>query len=79
MLLKSNYEIYSLIGYNIKKYRKKQKITQYELAKKCGYSYSYIKKIEGKESPKNFSILTIYNISIALGIDIKCLFDDNDI
>ena len=34
MLLKSNYEIYSLIGYNIKKYRKKQKITQYELAKK---------------------------------------------
>ncbi len=79
MNLKENYQIYSLVGANIKKYRQKNKLTQQELAIKSGYSYSYIKKIEGKYSPKNFSILTLYNISKALDIDIKCLFDEKNI
>lgn len=79
MHLKENYKIYTLVGENIRKYRKKQSLTQQELANKSGYSYSYIKKIEGKESPKNFSILTLYNISKALDIDIKHLFDNDDI
>ena len=58
MYLKENYQIYYIVGKNIKKYRQEKKITQKELARKCGYSYSYIKKIEGRESPKNFSLLT---------------------
>lgn len=79
MYLKENYQIYYIVGKNVKKYRQEKKITQQELAKKCGYSNSYIKKIEGKGSPKNFSLLTIYNISKALDIDIKCLFEGSDI
>jgi len=67
------------VGENIKRYRKKSNLTQQELAIRSGYSYSYIKKIEGKESPKNFSLLTLYNLSKALNIDIKCLFEDDDI
>lgn len=79
MLLKENYEIYKLVSINIKKYRKLNNMTQYELAKKSGYSYSYIKKIEGPKCPNNYSILTLFNISKCLNISIKCLFDEIDI
>ena len=79
MALKEKYKIYLIVRRNIIKYRKKSGLTQEELAKKSGYSYSYIRKIEGPESPKNFSLLTLYNISNALNVNIKCLFEDNDI
>ena len=72
-------DIYLIVSQNIKKYRKNQKLTQKELAKKCGYSYAYIRRIEGQNCPKNFSILTIYNICEALKIDISSIFKDNDI
>ncbi len=78
-MLKENYQIYFIVVNNIKKYRKAKGITQQELANLTGYSYSYIKKIEGPNSPKNFSILTLYNISKALDVDIKCLFEENNI
>lgn len=71
--------IYLTVSKNIKKYRKQQKITQQELATKSGYSYAYIRRIEGPKCLKTFSILTLYNISKALNIDIKCLFDEQDI
>lgn len=79
MKLKENYKIYKIISQNIKKYRLKRNMTQKEFAKKCGYSHSYIKKIEGSNSPKNFSILTLYNISLALDIELKSLFEDDNI
>ena len=76
----SNYEdVYFTISKNIKKYRKVNKMTQYDLAVKSGYSYAYIRRIEGPKCIKNFSIQTIYNISKALEIPIKNLFDNKDI
>lgn len=72
-------DIYKIIARNIKKHRKEKKITQKELAQKAGYSYAYIRRIEGPNCPKNFSILTIYNICNALNIDISSIFDENDI
>lgn len=78
-MLKQNYQIYLVISHNIKKYRRLKGITQHELSARTGYSYSYIRKIEGPNCPKNFSILTLYNIAMSLDISIKCLFDDNDI
>lgn len=78
--LTPNYEdVYFTISKNIKKYRKKSKMTQYDLAVKSGYSYAYIRRIEGPKCIKNFSIQTIYNISRALEIPIKNLFDNKDI
>lgn len=67
--------IYLIISNNIKKYRLKRNLTQKELAIKCGYSYAYIRRIEGPRCSKNFSIQTLYNIATALNIDIKNLFD----
>ena len=72
-------DIYEIIAENIKKYRRLKKLTQKELALKSGYSYSFIRKIESKKCKKNFSIMTIYNISKALNINIKCLFNKDDI
>lgn len=74
-----SYNIYLTIAKNIRKYRKKQKMTQKDLAIRSGYSYAYIRRIEGPKCLKNFSILTLYNISKALKIDIKCLFENEDI
>lgn len=69
-------DIYDVVGRNIKKYRKLQHMTQLELSKKSGYSYSFIRRIESSTNQKNFSLQTIYNISLALNINITNLFDD---
>lgn len=76
---KETYKIYFQISKNIKKYRKLKGLTQQDLSKKTGYSYSYIRKIEGPNCPKNFSILTLYIIAQSLDIDIQCLFEKDDI
>ena len=72
-------DIYKVIAKNLKKHRTEKRITQKELAKKTGYSYAYIRRIEGPNCTKNFSILTVYKISLALDIDIGSLFEDTDI
>lgn len=59
---------------NIKKYRKEIKITQRELAEITEYSEEFIRRIESKKAKKNFSIATIYDISLALGIPVGKLF-----
>ena len=72
-------DVYLVIAKNIRKYRKKSKLTQKELALKSGYSYAYIRRVEGPKCIKHFSIQTIYNLSKVLNIDIKELFKENDI
>lgn len=75
----SNIDIYLIISKNIRKYRLASGMTQKELAVKSGYSYAYIRRMEGPRCAKNFSIQTLLNISIALNIDIKNLFEKNNI
>ena len=72
-------DIYLLVSNNIKKYRKVNKMTQKELAKRSGYSYAFIRRIEGPHCKKNFSLQTVFIISYALGIEIKSLFEDDNI
>ena len=81
LLLKSNKktDIYKIIAKNIKKYRLYKHLTQEELAKASGYSYSFIRKLEGPNSPKNFSIQTLYELACTLNVDIKKLFEGTDI
>lgn len=81
MLVKEKklFDVYLLLAKNIKKYRCKNKMTQRELAIKSGYSYAYIRRIEAPGCIKNFSIQTIYNLSKCLNVDIKQLFEEDDI
>lgn len=68
-----------MLAKNIKKYRRKSKLTQKELALKSGYSYAYIRRLEAPGCIKNFSIQTIYNLAKCLNIDIRQLFEEDDI
>ena len=76
-MLKCHSDIYVIISNNIKKYRLANKMTQKDLAKKSGYSYAYIRRVEGPKCAKNFSIRMLENIACALNVDIKHLFDDD--
>ena len=77
--LKNKNDIYLIISNNIRKYRLANNMTQRELAFKSGYSYSYIRRMEGPKCAKSFSIQTLENIAITLNIDIENLFEKNNI
>ena len=66
--------IYELISHNIKKYRKKRGITQAKLDEMVDLSHEFIRRIESPKGKKNFSIDTIYRISVALEVDIDKFF-----
>ncbi len=72
-------DVYLTIAKNIKKYRQQRNLTQQSLASKSGYSYAYIRRVEGPTCIKHFSIQTIYNLSKALNVNIKELFEEDDI
>ena len=72
-------DIYLIISSNIKKYRLANKMTQKDLAMKSGYSYSYIRRMEGPKCAMNFSINLLQNISVALNVDIMNLLLRDDI
>ena len=74
--LNNKTDIYLLIAKNIKKYRKLKGMTQKELAIKSGYSYAYIRRLEGPKCVKNFSLQTLYILANALDLDIKELFKE---
>lgn len=65
--------IYDIIGRNIKKYRKKQKITQEQLARLTNLSYGYIKNLEAKNVRATISIETLNLIAHTLDVKITDL------
>ena len=71
-------DIYELISYNVRKYRKLKNLTQAQLAEKTRYSHEFIRRIEAPKNKKYFSIDTINNIAEALEIDVQALFDKRD-
>lgn len=69
------YNIYNIIGKNIKKYRKEKGFTQRKLAEALLLSESFIAKLES-ETYQSISIDTLEQISIVLGVDITKFFDE---
>lgn len=68
------YNIYNVIGKNIKKYRQKKGYTQRVLAEKLLLSESFIAKLES-DTYQSISIDTLEQIAIFLGVDIIVFFD----
>ena len=62
------------IGEKIKGYRKEQKLTQVELAKKSNISRSYLADIENDRY--NASVETLKAISSALNVNLSSLIED---
>ena len=71
-----NKNVYDIARRNIKKYRKLKGLTQAQLAEKVGLSHDFIRQIESTKVAKNFSLQTIYDISIALDIFIGEFFKE---
>lgn len=76
VFLNKHAEKYIKIGKRIAFYRKLLGLTQEQLAIKIGVSYSYITKIEAPNTIQPFSLEILFDISEALGIDIRMLLED---
>lgn len=68
-------DIYAAVRKNIKKYRIEKNITQAELAEKADLTHDYIRQIESNKVANTFSVQTLYDISVALDIEIGKLFE----
>lgn len=71
-------DIYKIIRHNIKKYRLLKGMTQAELAEKADLTHDYIRQIESDKVANTFSVQTLYDISLALNIELKLLFESKD-
>ena len=60
--------IYDIIRKNIRKYRKERKMTSAELAEIVGLSHEFIRQIQSDKAAYNFSVETLYRISVALDV-----------
>lgn len=66
-------DIYNTIRRNIKKYRKEKGLTSAQLAELVGLSHDFIRQIESEKTRYNFSVETLYKISVALDIEMDKL------
>lgn len=76
MTYSKQFEIYNIIGRNIKKYRVLRGYTQRSLSEALNLSESFIAKMESK-TIQTISIDTLLMIADFLGVDIACFFDKN--
>lgn len=68
--IKSDDTIYDIIRRNIKKYRKEKGITSAQLAEMVDLSHDFIRQIESEKTRYNFSVETLYKISVALDVSL---------
>jgi len=68
-------KIYDTIRRNIKKYRKEKKMTAAELAEFVDLSHDFIRQIESEKVAYNFSVETLYRISVVLGVSLDALIE----
>lgn len=67
---KNNNTIYDTIRRNIKKYRKEKGMTSAQLAEMVDLSHDFIRQIESEKTRYNFSVETLYKISVALDVSL---------
>lgn len=69
-----NENIKTVICKNIKKYRKEKDVDIFELAEKVDISVDHLKRIEAPNDRNNISLITLYKISIVLGVRVDKFF-----
>lgn len=72
---RSDDTIYDVIRRNIKKYRKEKGITSAQLAEMVNLSHDFIRQIESEKARYNFSVETLYKISVALDVGLDKLVE----
>lgn len=66
-------QLVNIVGANIKEIRKQKKMTQEELAEKCGLQTSYLAGVE--RGDRNITLQTLEKITAGLDINAKDLFE----
>ncbi len=66
-------QLVNIVGANIKEIRKQKKLTQEELAEKCGLQTSYLAGVE--RGDRNITLQTLEKISVGLEVNAKELFE----
>lgn len=70
---------YKLVGQNVKNIRSERGISQLQLANMIGHdSVGHVAKAELYKYGKRFNLEQLYNISVALGVDIKSFFNKTE-
>ena len=71
-----NENIKSVICKNVKKYRLQKNVRLMDLAEKLDLSVNHLKRIESVNDRNNISLMTLYKISIILGVRIDKFFEE---
>ena len=71
-----NENIKCVICKNIKKYRNEKGVRLMDLAEKLDVSVNHLKRIESVNDRNNISLMTLYKISIILGVRIDKFFEE---
>lgn len=66
-------DLYNTIRKNIRKYRIERNLTSAQLAEEVGLSHDFIRQIQSEKAAYNFSVETLYKISVVLGIKLDDL------
>ncbi len=78
MYFSNDKDLYKTIGYNIKRYRHQNSLTQRELASLAEISISYLSKLEASGCNKSLSISTLNKIANILQTDITDFFSSTE-
>ncbi len=73
--MKNDGTIYDIIRRNIKKYRLQRGYTSAQLAEMVDLSHDFIRQIESEKVRYNFSVDTLYRISVALEVSLDKLIE----
>lgn len=73
---KFNKNIKSIICQNIKKYRNAKKVRLMDLAEAIDVTPDHLKRIEAENDRNNISLITLYKISVVLGVRIDKFFEE---
>lgn len=71
-----NKNIKSTICQNIKKYRNAKKVRLMDLAEAIDVTPDHLKRIEAENDRNNISLITLYKISVVLGVRIDKFFEE---
>lgn len=71
-----NPNIKAVICKNVKKYRNEKGVRLMDLAELLDVSVEHLKRIESENDRNNISLLTLYKISIILGVSVDKFFNE---
>ncbi len=74
---KFNKNIMETISKNVRKYRKLAGLTQEQLAVDIEMSYDYLRRFESQLGREGLSIMSLYKISVVLGVSMDKFFEED--